>query len=168
MTAHLSCHTASAFCHTAIDHHPSVLSVRLPSAPKTLKNLSPYFRSKQTKIKKEIEEQGKPSFIHLSRLPFGASAFLVHVNCPAFKAVSCPLPSKCVSLVNSWRNLISAVKMFVIFCLSNLPPFTIGSGLTKNSWTSINGWRFGGFGSPFSSRGNQVTQSSEERYQVTA
>ena len=146
----------------------------LPSAtlPLTTIHLFCLQRPKLSKIKtnknKERNRGRRKAIIHLSKRPFGASAFLVHVNRPAFKAVPCPLPSKCVSLVNSWRNLMLAVKMLVIFCLSTLPPFTIGSGLTKNSWTSINGWRFGGFGSPFSSRGNQVTQSSEERYQVTA
>ena len=44
----------------------------------------------------------------------------------------------------------------ILGSLTILPTIAIASGLTRNSWASINQWRFGGFGSPFSSRGNQV------------
>ena len=46
--------------------------------------------------------------------------------------------------------------------LSILPTIAIASGLSSNSWASINQWRFGGFGSPFGSRGNQVFSAGLE------
>ena len=49
--------------------------------------------------------------------------------------------------------------MMAVLLLPFLALFTSVAGITTNSWTSVNRWRYGGFGSPFSSRARTIFRS---------